>query len=84
MHCRGPRRAQNGDGRDHAQRSLRPCTAPSQVFKLVLDSYYMMFLAKRKGASADKLQVTVAGILPLVGLARSKQDPSNREQSKHD
>ena len=34
---------------------------------------------KRQGAPADKLQVKAAKILPLVGLARSKQDPINRE-----
>ena len=34
--------------------------------------------AKRQGACADKLQVKAARILPLVGLARSKQDPINR------
>jgi hypothetical protein len=32
----------------------------------------------RQGASADKLQVKAAKFLPLVGLARSKRDPSNR------
>ncbi len=34
--------------------------------------------AKKQGASADKLRVKAARILPLVGLARSKQDPINR------
>jgi hypothetical protein len=33
------------------------------------------FLAKRQGASADELHVKAARILPLVGPARSKQDP---------
>ena len=33
---------------------------------------------KRQGASADELQVKAAKILPLVVLARSKQDPINR------
>ena len=31
----------------------------------------------RQGASADKVQVKAAKVLPLVGLARSKQDPIN-------
>ena len=31
-----------------------------------------------QGASADKLHVKAAKFLPLVGLARSKQDPINR------
>ncbi|EIE22539.1 hypothetical protein COCSUDRAFT_33311 [Coccomyxa subellipsoidea C-169] len=33
------------------------------------------FTCRRQGASADKLHVKAATILPLVGLARSKQDP---------
>ena len=33
------------------------------------------FPAKRQGASADELPVRAARILPLVGPARSKQDP---------
>ncbi len=33
---------------------------------------------RRQGASADKLQLKAATILPLVELARSKQDPINR------
>ncbi len=36
------------------------------------------FSCRRQGASADKLHVKAARFLPLVGLARSKQDPINR------
>ncbi|EIE18031.1 hypothetical protein COCSUDRAFT_45659 [Coccomyxa subellipsoidea C-169] len=36
------------------------------------------FSCRRQGASADKLHVKAAKFLPLVGLARSKQDPINR------
>lgn len=36
------------------------------------------FPAKRQGASAKKLQLKAADILPLDGLARFKQDPINR------
>ena len=36
------------------------------------------FSCRRQGASADKLRVKAAKFLPLVGLARSKQDPINR------
>ena len=32
---------------------------------------------KGEGASADKLHLKAATILPLVGLARSKQNPIN-------
>ncbi len=40
--------------------------------------YYTLFLPTGKVRSADKLQLKAATILPLVGLARSKQDPINR------
>ncbi len=40
--------------------------------------YYSLFLPKGKVRPADKLQLKAATILPLVGLARSKQDPINR------
>ena len=36
------------------------------------------FLPKGKLRPADKLQLKAATILPLVGLARTKQDPINR------
>ena len=35
--------------------------------------------AKRQGASADKLQLKAARILPLFGLAKSKPDPVHRK-----
>ena len=37
------------------------------------------FSCRRQGASADKLHVKAAKFLPLVGLARSKQDPINHK-----
>ena len=40
--------------------------------------YYTLFLPKGKVRPADKLHLKAAIILPLVGLARSKQDPINR------
>ena len=40
--------------------------------------YYTLFLPRGKVRPADKLQLKAATILPLVGLARSKQDPINR------
>ncbi len=40
--------------------------------------YYMLFLPKGKVRPADKLQMKAATILPLAGLARSKQDAMNR------
>ncbi len=40
--------------------------------------YYTPFLSRGKVRPADKLQLKAAIILPLVGLARSKQDPVNR------
>ena len=40
--------------------------------------YYTLFLPRGKVRPADKLQLKAAIILPLVGLARSKQDPVNR------
>ncbi len=45
--------------------------------------YYTLFLQKGKVRPADKLQLKAATILPLVGLARSKQDPINRVHSAH-
>ncbi len=41
------------------------------------------FLPKGKVRPADKLQIEAAQILPLDGLARSKQDPINRGHSAH-
>ena len=38
---------------------------------------------KRRGASADKLHVKAARILPLFGLARLKQDPVNHGHGAH-
>ena len=40
--------------------------------------YYTLFLPRGKVRPADKLQLKAAILLPLVGLARSKQDPINR------
>ncbi len=40
--------------------------------------YYTLFLPKGKVRPADCLQLKAATILPLVRLARSKQDPINR------
>ncbi len=40
----------------------------------------MISLLKGKVHPADKLQLKAAAILPLVGLATSKQDPINRGQ----
>ena len=40
--------------------------------------YYTLFLPRGKVRRADKLQLKAAIILPLVGLARSKQDPVKR------
>ncbi len=37
--------------------------------------YYTLFLPRGKVRPADKLQLKAATNLPLVGLARSKQDP---------
>ncbi len=39
-------------------------------------SFLQGFPARGKTRPADKLQVKTARILPLVGLARSKQDPT--------
>ena len=39
--------------------------------------YHMLFLPKGKVRPADKLQLRAAKILPLVGLARSKQNANN-------
>ncbi len=38
----------------------------------------MLFLPRGKVGPAGKLKIKAATILPLVGLARSKQDPINR------
>ena len=40
--------------------------------------YYTLFVPRGKVRPADKLELKAATILPLVGLARSKQDPINR------
>ena len=40
--------------------------------------YYTLFLPRGKVRPADKLQLKAAILIPLVGLARSKQDPINR------
>ena len=42
---------------------------------ILLLFYYTLFLPRGKVRPADKLQVKAATILPLDGLARSKQDP---------
>ncbi len=42
---------------------------------------YTLFLPRGKVRPADKLQPKAATILPLVGVARSKQDPINRGHS---
>ena len=46
----------------------------SRIFIIIITR----FSCRRQGASADKLHVKAAKFLPLVGLARSKQDPINR------
>jgi hypothetical protein len=52
-----------------------PKVAPNRSIRLYYILHY--FPAKRQSVSADKLHVKAANILPLVGLARSKQDPVN-------
>ncbi len=47
-----------------------------QVSLLVELLLYMLFLPRGKVRPADKLQLKAAIILPLYGVARSKQDPS--------
>ena len=51
-----------------------------QVRSLHLSFLFIItrFSCRRQGASADKLHVKAAKFLPLVGLARSKQDLFNR------
>ena len=65
-----------------------PCHRQPALFVFVLlhsFHYYFYYstllLPKGKVRPADKLQSKAATILPLVGLARSKQDPINRENS---
>ncbi len=50
------------------------------AFQLGLSWHLLLhaFPAKRQGASCRQAAVKAATILPLVGLARSKQDPINR------
>jgi hypothetical protein len=56
----------------------------SQTPLVYLYCYYFVFLRtcwssqSRQGASEETLQVKAASFLPLVGLARPKQDPINR------
>ena len=45
---------------------------------LLDNHYYTLSLPRGKVRPADKLQLKAAIILPLVGLARSNQDPINR------
>ena len=54
---------------------IRPRPAPMHTSYLIIHA----IPAKRgKLRPADKLQVKAAKFLPLVGLARSRQDPINR------
>ena len=58
----------------------QPCTAATRdqesSTKMIVIAH--CFCQDRQVASADKLQVKAAKILPVVRLARTKQDPINR------
>lgn len=63
-------------------RSQTPQLAPAlQHIKIIVIN--VSFPATRRGASADKLYVKAANILPLVKLAICKQKPINRGHSNH-
>ncbi len=60
---------------------LESLTLPGWGAHCVLEYYYYyytLFLPRGKVRPADRLQLKAATILPLVGLARSKQDPIDR------
>ena len=66
-----------------AELSMRVHGSPShpqviQSWNGIYFYFYTPTCQKRQGAPADKLHIKAAKILPLVGLARSKQDPINR------
>ena len=56
---------------------VRACAATHTISK---SAYIIIIITRKRGkvCPADKLQVKAAKCLPLVGLARSKQDPINR------
>ena len=59
---------------------VRPLTIKSSYRNVVLFFILLHAFPARRGKMrpADKLQVKAAKFLPLVGLARSKQDPINQ------
>ena len=57
--------------------ALQAHTVTSKTFNLII-VIKRFSCQSRQGAAADKLQVKAVKVLPLVGHARSKQDPINR------
>ena len=62
---------------NHGQGGSISASQPIKSLLNITVLFLHAFTARRHGAFADKLQIELANFLPLVGLARSKQDPVN-------